>query len=204
MTLSPVTRTLACLIAVMAIAGLVAEFLTSAAAHPEDTVLQVIWRLVRFFTILTNALVAVTFVMLGLRGRVASPVWLGGVALWIAIVGVVYHLLLASTDGVHVGLGWWANFIVHGTVPAAVMLWWMAFAPREGLSTRSSLLWMAWPLIYVIYALARGQIDGIYPYFFTNPDKLGWAGVAKWTGLLALSFFIAGLAQIAIARLIRR
>jgi hypothetical protein len=62
---------------------------------------------------------------------------------------------------------------------------------------------MIWPLVYVCYALGRGQFDGTYPYFFTNPDRIGWIGVAQWTVILAGSFFVAGLGLIAVARLIR-
>lgn len=188
----------------MALAGLVAQFLTLSADHPDDSAAEVLWKLARYFTILTNALAAVTFGLLAVRGRVVSPVWLGGVALWIAIVGVVYHLLLASTDGAREGVSWWANALVHSFAPAGAMLWWLAFAPRDGLSVQAAVLWMLWPLIYVGYALGRGQIDGIYPYFFINPVQIGWPAVGQWVVILAVAFFVAGLVQIAVARLIRR
>jgi hypothetical protein len=204
MTLTPLPRALAALIAVMAFAALYAQVLSSQISHPEDSVLATFWRLGRFFTILTNLMVTVTYAVITIRGRVSLPVWTGGVTLWIAITGVVYHLLLASTDGDKAGVDWWANFGLHTSVPLAVMLWWLAFAPRTGLGVRAAMLWMAWPLIYVMYALARGQVDGTYPYFFTNPDRIGWTGVGQWTVILAVSFLVAGLVQIAVARLVRR
>jgi len=203
MNLSPLARTLAAVIAVMTLAALVAQFKASQLVHAEETALQTLWRLGRFFTILTNVMVAVTFAVLAVRGAVASARWLGGVTLWIAIVGVVYHLLLAATDSQETVIGFWANIGVHTTVPLAVMAWWLAFGPRAGLNVTAALMWMAWPLVYVVYALGRGQLDGIYPYFFTDPTNIGWFGVAKWTVILAVSFFVAGLLQIALARLIR-
>jgi len=203
MNLSPLARTLAAVIAVMTLAALVAQFMASQLVHAEETALQTLWRLGRFFTILTNVMVAVTFAVLAVRGAVASARWLGGVTLWIAIVGVVYHLLLAATDSQETVIGFWANIGVHTTVPLAVMAWWLAFGPRAGLNVTAALMWMAWPLVYVVYALGRGQLDGIYPYFFTDPTNIGWFGVAKWTVILAVSFFVAGLLQIALARLIR-
>ena len=204
MTLSPLARTLAVLIALMTLAGLFAQVVTSQANHPDDALTETLWRLARYFTILTNTLVAVTYVALSLRGKVASSIWLGGVTLWIGITGVVYHLLLASDEGVKVGLSWWANFGVHTAVPIAVILWWLAFGPRDRLSVKAALVWMLWPVIYVTYALLRGQIDAKYPYFFTNPTEIGWWGVGQWTVILAVSFFVAGLAQIAVARLVRQ
>ncbi|WP_375174265.1 Pr6Pr family membrane protein [Pseudooceanicola sp.] len=204
MTLTPLSRALAALIAVLAFAALYLQVLSSQQSNPDEAVLATLWRLGRFFTILTNLLVALTYATIALRGRVSLPVWTGGVTLWIAITGVVYHLLLASPDGAMAGLAWWANVGLHTAVPLAVVIWWLAFAPRTGLGTRAALLWMLWPLIYVLYALGRGQFDGTYPYFFTNPDRLGWIGVAQWTVILAVSFFVAGLVLIAVARLLRR
>lgn len=204
MMLKTPARLLALLVCLMAVVSLVAQFQASQVNHPEEGVLTTLWRLGRFFTILTNTMVAVTYGVLVWRRLVASPVWLGGVTLWIAITGVVYHLLLSATDSHDTALEWWANFGVHTAVPIAVMLWWLAFGPRQGLNVRAALLWMIWPLVYVGYALSRGLADGTYPYFFTNPDKIGWMGVLTWSAILAGSFFVAGLAQIAIARLVRR
>lgn len=203
MTLTPLARACAAAIALMTIASLVAQFMSSQLNHPEETALQTIWRLARFFTILTNTMVAVTFSVLALRGMMLNARWLGGVTLWIAITGVVFHLLLAATNTQDTAIGWWANLGVHTTVPLAVMVWWLAFGPRAGLNVVAALQWMAWPVIYVCYALGRGLLDGTYPYFFTDPNKVGWFGVAQWTLILAVSFLIGGLLQIALARLIR-
>lgn len=203
MSVSVLSRALAALIALMAFLALYAQFLTVQADHPDDSALTSLWKLGRYFTILTNLMVSVSLFNIALRGRVLSVVWIGGVTLWIAITGVVYHLLLAATDGPKTGLDWWANFGVHTSVPVAVMLWWLAFGPRQGLGVRAALLWMLWPLVYVVYALGRGQLDGVYPYFFTNPNQIGWAGVGQWTVILAAAFFVAGLVQIGVARLVR-
>jgi hypothetical protein len=203
MKLSPLARTLAGLIALLAIASLAAQFTASQQVHPEETALQSLWRMGRYFTILTNTMIAVTFAVLTIRGVATHPRWLGGVTLWIGIVGVVYHLLLAATDSQETVAGYWANLGLHTGVPVAVVAWWLAFGPRNGLNVTAALMWMAWPLIYVCYALGRGQLDGVYPYFFTNPTEVGWIGVGQWTVILATSFFIAGMLQIALARLIR-
>jgi hypothetical protein len=200
---TPLSRTLALAIALMTVAALVAQYLTDQRANPELAGYETLWRLARYFTILTNALVVVTYAAIAFGARLTAPVWLGGVTLWIAITGVVYHLLLAGTEAPKTGLDWWANFGLHSATPIAVTLWWLTFAPRAGLGAGAAALWMLWPLIYVAYALARGHLDGTYPYFFTNPDRIGWTGVAEWTVILAVAFLIAGLLLIALARLIR-
>jgi hypothetical protein len=202
MIMSNIPRLLAAVICVMAWAALTGQFIESQMRHPDEDALQTLWRLVRYFTILTNGLVGLTFGWLAITGRYGLPKWLGGVALWIGITGVVYHLLLAG-DKIRTGLDFWADFGVHTAVPIAVVLWWLAFAPRRGLGISAAALWMLWPLIYVTYALLRGSMDGIYPYFFTNPVKIGWDGVFIWSAILCGSFFVAGLLQIFIARLLR-
>lgn len=203
MKIPVIPRALAALIALAAASALVGQFLTSQQTHPDEDTLQTLWRLMRFFTILTNGIVTLTFGFLAFRGRFGSSRWLGGVALWIGITGVVYHLLLAG-DTQRVGLDFWADFGVHTFVPITVVLWWFAVAPRRGLGVSAAALWMLWPLIYVAYALLRGATDRIYPYFFTDPTKIGWDGVATWAAILCSAFFISGLLQIALARLIHR
>jgi hypothetical protein len=57
---------------------------------------------------------------------------------------------------------------------------------------------MAFPLLYIIYTLARGAIVGWYPYFFVNPHRNGGyllvAGdcLAVGAGILALIAATAG------------
>jgi hypothetical protein len=43
----------------------------------------------------------------------------------------------------------------------------------EVLAFRETILWMAFPLAYVTYALIRGAIVNWYPYFFVNPHRHG-------------------------------
>ncbi|MGI3169550.1 Pr6Pr family membrane protein [Pseudooceanicola sp. C21-150M6] len=196
-------RICAALIAVLASAALVAQAVDVALNNPDMTIAAVIWRLLRFFTILTNGIVAALCLRIAVDRKTPKPRWLGGVTLWIAITGVVYHLLLAATDGPNVGWGWWGNAGLHTAVPAAMLLWWLAFAPRRGLTVGAAVLWLSWPLLYCAYALVRGQFNGNYPYFFLDPVKTGWPGVATWIAILGAAFFAGGLILIGIGRLIR-
>ena len=195
--LSPPARAIAALIALAAAVSLAAQFVAVELDHPAYSHGETLWRMARYFTILTNLMVAVTYAAIALRGRAGSSVWLGGVTLWIVITGVVYHLLLAATDTHNTAVAWDANLGLHSVVPALVA------GPREGLGVNAALLWLLWPLLYVCYALLRGQIDGTYPYFFTDPTRIGWQGVGMWTLILAGAFFAAGLVQIALVRLLR-
>lgn len=59
-------------------------------------------------------------------------------------------------------------------MPVAVTLDWLLDPTRVRLDpARTVVLWMAFPLLYVVYSLARGAIVGWYPYFFVNPHRGG-------------------------------
>ena len=81
----------AALVAIICWAGLAIQFSdTFANQHQVTTTL---WILLRFFTVLTNVLVAVVMTWVAV-GRRASPELLGGATLSIILVGVVYYGLL--------------------------------------------------------------------------------------------------------------
>lgn len=201
MTLSRLARLFAAAVAALACVSLVAQFVVDAAEHPGDSALVVIWKMARYFTILTNAMIAAGFARVALSGRALRPGWAGGLTLWIAITAVVYHLLLARELQ---GLEFWSDLGLHTFVPICALGWWAVWADRAGLGLRAALFWLIWPLLYVVYALLRGLSDGTYPYFFVNPDTQGWAGVLGWSAGLAFGFSLGGLAVIGIARLLPR
>lgn len=201
MILNRLARNTAFLIALGAIVSLGVQFVATWAEHPDETALQILWRMARFFTILTNLLVAITFGRIAGRGVPAWPEWGGGLTLWIAIVAVVYHVLLAKPL---TGLDFWADLGLHSLVPAAAVLWWLIWADRRGLSWRTAVFWLLWPLAYVAYALGRGAFDGTYPYFFTDPGRVGWDGVAVWSATLCVVFFLSGMVVVWLARILPR
>lgn len=162
-----------------------------------------IWHLARYFTILTNVLVAGTFTLMAWRGRALSPIWLAGLTLWILIVAIVYHALLAANLTFE-GLNWWTDQGFHTGVPALTALWWVLFAPKAGLGARHAGLWLAWPLLYVSYAMIRSPYDEGYPYFFIDLPSLGPQQVAINISGLSLAFFLGGLGVTGLARLLSR
>src|SRR5262245_17850657 len=58
--------------------------------------LAITWRFFGYFTILTNALVAVIWLRAVLRPDIVQPRLEGAGAVSIVMVGIIYHLLLAS------------------------------------------------------------------------------------------------------------
>ncbi|MEL6959441.1 MAG: Pr6Pr family membrane protein [Pseudomonadota bacterium] len=184
------------------VAGLIAVGVAAALAvrfsltmdEKQIGLLGAMWSDYRFFTIWANTLVGVVCVGLAL-GR-AMPQWVtAGMALAIALVAGVYHALLAEGRNLQ-GLDWAVDLMVHTIIPAAYIGLWLVALPKNRLGWRDLLIWAALPLVYSVYAIGRGAVDGVYPYFFLNVTNLGAAGVAAWVAGLAGVFLVAGAGMV--------
>ena len=127
-----------------------------------------------YFTVLSN-LFAATMLLHGAlrppRERSRTVELLRGAAVvYILTTGIVYLLLLSGGAPAYP----WVNAILHYLMPVAMTLDWLLDPPRVRLDPASTVvLWMAFPLLYVLYTVARGAIVGWYPYFFVNPHRGG-------------------------------
>jgi hypothetical protein len=182
-------RAAAALVAIVCWAGLAVQFsATYANAH---SAVATLWILARFFTIITNLLAAITMTGSAIGGW-GSRFLVGGLRVGLLVVGVVYAVLLSGLHQLS-GAALVADVLLHKASPALMALWWLLFAPRAKLRWNAPLLWGLYPVAYFIYALARGSIDGKYPYPFMDVAKLGWLQTALNAGGIALAFIIAGL-----------
>ena len=197
--MSLLPRSLALLIAIAALAGI---FLDTSAVAASSGWLLAIWTVLGYFTILTNLLVAATFLFIA-AGRPPSPRWFGGIVLAIALVGVIYATLLAGLREL-TGGSILANFLMHQFTPVAVPLFWLAFAGKGGLRWHDPLLWALYPLAYLGYALARGGVEGLYAYPFIDLAELGRLAVARNAALIAAGFVLAGWALVWLDRRLAR
>lgn len=128
-----------------------------------------------YFTILSNLFAAGIFLAGSLRYQDShSPVFellRGAAVVYILTTGIVYALLLSGQKAAVP----WANIVEHQVMPIVVALDWLNDPPLQRIEWRSALLWMSFPLVYVIYTLLRGVLRDPhwYPYFFLDPDKSG-------------------------------
>lgn len=162
-----------------------------------------------FFTILTNLLVALVFTAALFR---PGPGWMeffrrppvqAGTAVYIAIVGIVYQLLLRQLWNPQ-GAQWVADVLLHSMIPAGYVLYWLLFAPRSELRWKDAVAWLVYPGVYLVYILARGAVSGLYPYPFVDVNVLGYAGVLTRAGIFLLVFLGGGLLVVAVGRWTRR
>lgn len=127
-----------------------------------------------YFTVLSNLFAAAMLVHGALRParERSSTVELlrGAAVVYILTTGIVYLVLLSG----HAPTYPWVNAILHYVMPVAVTLDWLLDPPHERVDpARTVVLWIVFPLLYVIYTLARGAIVNWYPYRFVNPHRSG-------------------------------
>ncbi len=126
-----------------------------------------------YFTELSNLFAAVIFLHGAIRPRGPRSQTLellrGAAVVYMLTTGIVYAVLLSGQDVTYP----WVNTIVHRIMPLAVALDWAIDPPRMRLPLRQTIVWMSFPLAYVVYTLTRGAIVNWYPYFFVNPHRQG-------------------------------
>lgn len=185
----PFARALAALIAIVAAGSIILRILLY--ALDGEPLGESLWWLLRFFTILTNLLVAITFAAIAM-GRPPTPRWLLMLTSAITGVGIVYHVALARFLE-HEGWEIVADQGVHTIAPILTLLWFLACVPKGVLRLTHVPLVVIWPIIYCIYALIRGNIEGDYPYFFIDANNLGPIELAMNIAGLSVLFGLLGL-----------
>lgn len=158
-----------------------------------------------YFTILTNVVVALALTAPALfpdsrLGRwTATEGVRAAVAMYIAVVGIVYHALLAATWNPQGALAV-VNQVLHTVMPIAFVLDWLLFVPKGRLRWIDPVKWLAYPLLYGLWTAIHGQIVGWYPYWFIDIGALGWGpALINFAALLAL-FLVIGLIVVALDR----
>jgi hypothetical protein len=161
-----------------------------------------LWTILLYFTVLANFASAALFTAIAAERPVSARL-IGGVTLAMLLVGIIYHLLLRGLLELSGGAAL-ADFLLHTVAPILVPLWWLVFAPKGGLTTRDPPVWALFPLAYFVYGLARGAIEGRYPYPFMNLARLGWGHTLLNALVIAIGFMLAGYALVGIDRLLGR
>lgn len=175
--LRPAGRAAAALILVLALASLVLQYLLLVGqAGAMGGVIATTARFFGYFTILSNVLVAATTAVaaVGGDGCFARPRVRAGVALYIAVTGLIYFLVLRHLWQPQ-GAQWWADTGLHYAVPLGYVAWWLVAVPHGYLRGSDLLRWLCFPLLYLGWALSLGAVLGQYPYPFIDLAQLGWA-----------------------------
>lgn len=188
------------LFAALSLAGLITQLVLA---------IQIHFSLVSFFsyfTNLANLIASVVFIVGAVRlarGYKTTDVDVAiraASVVYMVFVGLVFNTLLVGAD---LGdLQPWVNVVHHMVMPLAVLIDWLVWPPRSRIRVRTALLWVIFPVAYVIYSLIRGTITHFYAYPFFNPGAVGgYGGVALYclamlAGFVILAFVIRGLGNV--------
>jgi len=114
-------------------------------------------------------------------------------------VGVTYSMLLRHIWN-PTGAQKLADVLLHDVVPVAFVLYWVIFVPKAGLRWKHALLWLLYPIAYMLYTLARGVATAWWPYPFVDANFIGFPRALGNGGLVLLAFFVLGLLAAGIGR----
>lgn len=157
-----------------------------------------LWRYFGFFTILTNlgaATVATAITLAGTGSLTGARARLMA-ATSIIMVGIVYSVALRSLWS-PTGLQKVADMLLHDAAP---LLWVALWLLGQHVRRRWSEIGWALlpPLLYCIYALARGAADGWYAYWFLDPAQQSLGELAASVLVLLLSFSVLAIVLVAV------
>jgi hypothetical protein len=107
-----------------------------------------------------------------------------------------YHFLLHQPFRGLQGL----SDVLHDAVPALALVYGFFYLRAHRQPWWSPLAWCLYPVAYFIYALVRGGLTEIYPYWFMNVPVLGY----RWTLVYGLGsmgvFILIGYAFLGVTR----
>ncbi len=179
-------RTVHLVTAVVAVAALVLQtvLVVQGSSVLDETevppLLTRLGRLVSYFTIQSNLLVAVTAVQLA-RDPLRDGRWWravrAGAVVGITVTGLVHFVLLRPLLDLD-GADWVADKLLHMVVPVLAVLGWLVAGPRPRAPWSDAVLAFVWPAAWLVWTLGVGAVTGWYPYPFLDVGLEGAAAVA--------------------------
>jgi hypothetical protein len=158
-----------------------------------------------FFTILTNLLLAMVLTLSlqpeasALHRFCARPTVQSAIAVFIAIVGIVYSIALRHVWDPE-GLQKIADVVLHDATPVLYVVYWLLFVRKDELRFRDVPAWLLYPGVYAVYSMIRGALTGRYPYHFLDAGVLGYPHTVVNIVVLLAAFLGVSLLVVAIGR----
>lgn len=193
--------TILCVLGWFALAGQFYLIIKNRTASVAETII----RYFSFFTILTNLLVAVCCTTLmsdsnsGLKKFFSKQTTLTATAVYISIVGAVYNLILRFLWQPQ-GLQLIIDELLHSVIPVLFVLFWLFFTAKGNIHWRKLLVWLIYPLAYLLIVLLRGASSSFYPYPLVDVAELGYKKVFINSAGMLLAFLAVSVIFILLDR----
>ncbi|MGS0747168.1 Pr6Pr family membrane protein [Halpernia sp. GG3] len=157
--------------------AVIAQFILMIQNRQAD-IAETIIRFFSFFTILTNILVALFFTA-KISNSFSQKILifnqknsLIAVTTFIVIVGFVYQVILRGLWSPK-GMQRVVDELLHTIIPLLVLIYWFIYSPKEKSKFSQLIIWLLYPLIYLILVLVRGKLSNYFPYPFLNFIEIG-------------------------------
>jgi hypothetical protein len=152
----------------------------------ENAGIHAVLKLSTFFTINSNMLLLISYLMLLLVG---SEFWnknttQTALLTYLSFVCIVYHVMLQDSWNPQ-GMQWFVAELFHWVNPLIFLLFWLVFVNKTDLSFKQIGYWLIFPTVYFIWVLIYGAFGNGYPYPFLNVEKFGLLNVIM-TGFVLL------------------
>ncbi len=157
-----------------------------------------------YFTILSNVLSVIVLAIGGILdpGTKRWQLIRGAVTLYMIITCIVYAILLANVDVMLTDE--WINYVLHRLIPIVLLLDWLIAPPKPRIDDKECLSWLAFPLVYGVYSLVRGEFVDWYAYPFLDPRQQGYVSLVIGLIVLSGAMVLMALAVGALGRLAAR
>jgi hypothetical protein len=157
-----------------------------------------------YFTILTNLLAVLIYLGALVRGQrwlmfFRKPLTRATAAATIALVGGFYHFALADLYELE-GLLAFCTFVLHYVTPVLYLVWFAGWNRTGTLKWRDIATMLIYPVLYCLYAMARGALTAEYPYPVLDAATLGYGQVAVNIAGLLLLLIVLNAVAVAIDR----
>ncbi len=155
-----------------------------------------------YFTILTNVAVTLWF-LLAVRAQAAGQQWWwgdqpevkGAIITAGTVTILVYWTLLVNIPIPNLP-GEIANFMLHLLVPAGLWIDWIIARDAVPMGYwRVIAAWLAFPVVFALYSVIRGQFVNWYPYFFLDPAVVGGT-VNQALAIVGMTVLFLGVASL--------
>jgi hypothetical protein len=148
-----------------------------------------------FFTVESNILAVFAFLVGALAIYAGKKnAWLdyfrGAVTFFMVVTGIVFALFLSGLQDIQLTAVPWDNIVLHYIIPIAIAIDWIMDPPVRRFEYRQALAWMIFPIMYLIYSLARGAVVNWYPYPFLDPANGGYNQVLVTSLIIAMGGFV--------------
>jgi hypothetical protein len=153
-----------------------------------------------YFTIDSNLIAAGVLLVSATRPGVSTfglDMVRGAAVVYMSITGIVFTLLLSNTD-VDTAIRW-VNTVVHEFMPLAMLADWLTTPPAPRLTLRQGMLWLSFPLVWIVYTIIRGAIVNQYPYPFLDPANGGYASVAVYCVAILIAMLVVSALVVTLA-----